>query len=119
MEWINSQPKIPIGLKYSDSETYIEFDAFPKEKKALLSMMNPINIDELMNLLEPILLRLEKEYDIELIYQAISNNDLSQLINTKWKEIENELIIVNMNESYKLVGCKIDLFKKNLFLALN
>ena len=32
MEWINSQPKIPIGLKYSDSETYIEFDAFPKEK---------------------------------------------------------------------------------------
>ena len=34
-------------------------------------MMNPININELMNLLEPILLRLEKEYDIELIYQAI------------------------------------------------
>jgi len=118
MNWINSEPKIPVGLKYSDSETYIEFNAFPKERKALLTMMNPHNVNELLNLFEPLSIRLEKEFDIEYLYQVMDVKDFSILINNKWKEFENELIVSKMDENYNFVGCKIELFKKCLYLAL-
>ena len=87
MDWINTVSKFPIGLKYPDSETYIEFSVYPELNKGLLNVIFPKNLDELFELLDPMIIRLIKEYDIKYLYQVISNSDFRALIDTKWKNL--------------------------------
>ena len=119
MDWLKSENKQTIGLKYPESDTYIEFSIYPEEKKGLLNLMIPKNVDELLNLLDPLLIRFIKEFSITNLYQVIGKVDLDILLNKNWKTLKEKLTIEEIENDFYLVGCDIQLFKECMYRAFN
>lgn len=108
--WLSDRNNFPLGLKYKNSDTYIEFIVYPEHSNAMLRVIDVVKIDESIELLKPILERMITEYGIKGIYQIVPKEDFQKLVKSVWEKYIQEISTIEVANNKMIIGCDINRF---------